>query len=268
MIQKLSNQKLLEETKRIVKIEKHYTSLVLAHLQEVENRKLYCELALPSLFSYCTKVLKYSEAQASVRVNAIRLMQKEPEAKDMLDQGTLNLSQAAELGRHFRENKTETSERKVIIKQVASSSTRETKKILAHKAGQKRTLKITLNERLLKKFDVIQEDMEDSSELQIIEALLDQYIQLKKSKKVHRPQRGSKKQRYIPRAAKEKIYDDARGQCEYHSKDGKRCQARTHLHYDHVKPIALGGNSDPSNLRILCFAHNQRQRIKNTSPIP
>jgi 5-methylcytosine-specific restriction endonuclease McrA len=46
-------------------------------------------------------------------------------------------------------------------------------------------------------------------------------------------------------------------QCAYVSKDGVRCNARTYLHIDHIRPYALGGSStDIDNSRVLCAAHN------------
>ena len=45
--------------------------------------------------------------------------------------------------------------------------------------------------------------------------------------------------------------------CTYTTTDGVRCEARTKLEYDHVRPWARGGASDdPANIRLLCRAHN------------
>jgi hypothetical protein len=62
--------------------------------------------------------------------------------------------------------------------------------------------------------------------------------------------------RYIPSAVRRDVAtrDDLR--CAFVSASGRRCDARAHLEFDHVKPYVLGGGKDAPNLRILCNAHN------------
>jgi hypothetical protein len=47
------------------------------------------------------------------------------------------------------------------------------------------------------------------------------------------------------------------GQCTFVSDEGTRCPARTDLEWDHIVPIAKGGTSEASNVRLRCRAHNQ-----------
>lgn len=55
------------------------------------------------------------------------------------------------------------------------------------------------------------------------------------------------------------VYRRDGGRCTYVSQEGRRCEARRGLEYDHIVPWAKGGVSDdPSNIRLLCRAHNQR----------
>jgi hypothetical protein len=262
MFQNVSDQNLLNKVKEYRSKEKYYTSKILEHLQEIENRKVYCDLGYSSLFRYCLEELTYSEAEASVRVNAIRLIKAVPSVKSKIDQGELKLSQAAQVQRFFNENKS--VNKKKVIAEVCGKTFRETKKILDEKSGRVRTKSITLNERLLKKLEFVMDDF-DCEELEAIEALLDAHIERKKSEKLHRVERGSKKQRYISRKVKEAVYVSAHGRCEFVSSQGKRCSCRTNLQYDHIKPVAYGGKSTTENLRLLCFNHNQRAWIKNHS---
>jgi 5-methylcytosine-specific restriction endonuclease McrA len=39
--------------------------------------------------------------------------------------------------------------------------------------------------------------------------------------------------------------------------DGKRCEARAQLQFDHIKPLGKGGGWATENVRLLCPAHNQ-----------
>jgi hypothetical protein len=63
--------------------------------------------------------------------------------------------------------------------------------------------------------------------------------------------------RYIPAHVRHEVMLRDKGQCTYTSSDGRRCEARTRLHFDHIVPWARGGTHAAENLRLLCPAHNQ-----------
>jgi hypothetical protein len=69
--------------------------------------------------------------------------------------------------------------------------------------------------------------------------------------------------RYIPAPVRDAVVARAEGQCEYVSKDGRRCDGRAYLQADHVPPFALGGQHTVEDLRMLCAAHN-RWRAEQT----
>lgn len=55
------------------------------------------------------------------------------------------------------------------------------------------------------------------------------------------------------------VYKRDGGRCTFVSQEGRRCEARRGLEYDHIVPWSRGGVSDdPANIRLLCRAHNQR----------
>ena len=88
--------KLFQETKELVKKEKHYTALILKNLCEIERQKLYCELKYPTLFKYLIRELGYTESEANVRVGAVRLMMKAPDkVEEKIKAGDLSLTSAA-----------------------------------------------------------------------------------------------------------------------------------------------------------------------------
>ena len=61
--------------------------------------------------------------------------------------------------------------------------------------------------------------------------------------------------RAIPRALKRHIWSRDQEKC-------CNCDSRHALEIDHICPIALGGDSSPDNLRLLCKACNQRAAIQ------
>lgn len=83
----------------------------------------------------------------------------------------------------------------------------------------------------------------------------------KRDQKVHTPTGGSesaRRSRRIPAAVRDEVHTRDGGQCTFVARDGARCGARRGLEIDHVIPFAAGGMHDPSNLRLLCAAHNLR----------
>lgn len=63
--------------------------------------------------------------------------------------------------------------------------------------------------------------------------------------------------RRIPASIKREVKSRDNSQCSYVAPDGTRCTAKRYLHYDHIKPVALGGKSVVDNLRMLCSVHNK-----------
>lgn len=62
---------------------------------------------------------------------------------------------------------------------------------------------------------------------------------------------------YIQRSVKRELLRRAKNCCEYvDRKSNKRCSSVYQLQVEHIRPIALGGGNESSNLRILCRTHN------------
>jgi 5-methylcytosine-specific restriction endonuclease McrA len=52
------------------------------------------------------------------------------------------------------------------------------------------------------------------------------------------------------------VWERDGGRCTYVSPDGRRCESRWQLEYDHIDPAALGGASTVDGLRLRCRVHN------------
>ena len=65
--------------------------------------------------------------------------------------------------------------------------------------------------------------------------------------------------RHVPDDVRDEVFVRDDGRCSFVATDGTRCQCRKGLQVDHIKPFANGGTHDPSNLRLLCGAHNRRE---------
>ena len=62
--------------------------------------------------------------------------------------------------------------------------------------------------------------------------------------------------RGIAALVKRSVWERDRGRCTFFSAAGKRCPERHRLEFHHDEPFALGGDRSPTNIRLLCHAHN------------
>jgi hypothetical protein len=65
--------------------------------------------------------------------------------------------------------------------------------------------------------------------------------------------------RMIPAAVRRQVWERDRGRCTFVGDGGHVCGARAGLEFDHVVPVARGGASTTSNLRLRCRAHNHHE---------
>jgi HNH endonuclease len=63
--------------------------------------------------------------------------------------------------------------------------------------------------------------------------------------------------RHIPAEVKRAVRERDGERCAFVSESGHRCSARDRLEFDHIEPVARGGESTVDNVRLLCRAHNQ-----------
>lgn len=60
----------------------------------------------------------------------------------------------------------------------------------------------------------------------------------------------------VPAEVKRQVWERDGGRCTYVSKDGRRCESRWQLEYDHVESARLGGPVTADDLRLRCKPHN------------
>ena len=97
----LPDQVLLERTEMLARHEQALQLSVLDHLREIEARRLYLRLGYSSLFDYTVRELRYTEAAAWRRIKAMRLCRETRGVRERLQDGSLNLSNAALLQNSF-----------------------------------------------------------------------------------------------------------------------------------------------------------------------
>jgi 5-methylcytosine-specific restriction endonuclease McrA len=97
---------------------------------------------------------------------------------------------------------------------------------------------------------------------QVFDRALDMLIAQLESRRfgaTHRPRPGrtSMRKRHIPTHVRRAVWERDEGRCTFVSTRGHRCTARRFLEFDHVIPVARGGEAMVDGIRLRCRAHNQ-----------
>ncbi len=105
-LQSIPDDELLHRLAELMDQSRRVESDIVAHVAEVDGRRLYAREAFPSMFAYCTDVLHLSEAEAYLRIAAARTSREHPMLLAMLADGRLHLTAIAKLAPHLtRENR-------------------------------------------------------------------------------------------------------------------------------------------------------------------
>jgi hypothetical protein len=99
---------------------------LVAHIGEVDARRLYARRAAPSMFAYCTEVLHLSEAEAWLRILVARATREHPMLLAMLRDGRLHLSGIRRLVPHLTP-----ANRQDLLKRSVHKSRRQIEELIA-----------------------------------------------------------------------------------------------------------------------------------------
>ena len=102
----LSDAELLSTVKRLAAHERHATAQLVAHLAEMDARRLYLGEGCSSLFTYCTQVLHLSEHAAYARIEAARAARKFPAILEAIASGALHLTAVTLIAPHLTADNT------------------------------------------------------------------------------------------------------------------------------------------------------------------
>ena len=97
----VSNAELLANTRGLVGKSNQVFAALLAHLAEVEARRLHRTRACASLYTYCIYELRFSEDAAARRASAAKLVKRFPLLFDAIANGELHLTGLLMLGPHL-----------------------------------------------------------------------------------------------------------------------------------------------------------------------
>ena len=125
----ISDDELLRRLSGLVQESRRIESELVAHISEVDERRLYAREAFPSMFAYCTQKLNLSEHEAYLRITVGRASRKHPDLLRMLGEGRLHLSGIAKLVPHLTD-----SNREDVLAQATDKSKREIEEMVVELA--------------------------------------------------------------------------------------------------------------------------------------
>ena len=128
-LEQLTDGELLLRLVDILRQSRRNEADLVAHIGEVDARRLYAREASPSMFVYCTERLHLSEAEAYLRIAAARASREHPILLAMLADGRLHLTAIAKLAPHLTPDN-----REAVLKRATHCSKRQVEELAAELA--------------------------------------------------------------------------------------------------------------------------------------
>ena len=97
----LGDQQLLEQTRRLAANQRCLEVHILDHLDEIDRRGLALRRGFSSLFDYAVRELRFTDAAAQRRIQAMRLCRRHGWVRACLQSGELSMTSAAQLETTF-----------------------------------------------------------------------------------------------------------------------------------------------------------------------
>ena len=97
----LGDQQLLEQTRRLAANQRGIEVHILDHLDEIDRRGLALRRGFSSLFDYAVRELRFTDAAAQRRIQAMRLCRRHGWVRACLQSGELSMTAAAQLEATF-----------------------------------------------------------------------------------------------------------------------------------------------------------------------
>ena len=125
-LRNVRDEDLLRQLSQLVKQSRGVEADVVAHIGEVELRRLYAAEACSSMFDYCRRVLALRENEAYLRITVARAAREHPVLLTMLRDGRLHLSGIARLAPHLTRQNSET-----VLKRASGMSHRQVRELVS-----------------------------------------------------------------------------------------------------------------------------------------
>jgi len=287
----LSDRELLARMPPLVCAERTASAEVIAHLVEIERRRLYLGEACSSLYAYCRERLAYSEDEALKRVRVARLVQKVPAALDELSGGAIHLTGLFVLSRYVT-----LANANELLGEARGKSRRELERLLARRfprpdvaervsnvatspgaggdefrgrleplsASRYRvefTASSEFHDKLERARELLSHSLPSGDLATLLERALDELIakevRRREGAAIPRKRRDLKAgSRHVPVEVARAVWQRDGSRCTFVGREGRRCSERRFLTLEHRIPFAWGGPPTIENVCLLCAPHN------------
>ena len=286
----LSDHILLRDLSALVARDRANTASLVAHIAEVDARRLYLSAGFPSMYACCVEELHLSEDAAFKRIQAARCARQFPILFTALADGRLHLSAVCLLAPHLTEENVGE-----LIAAAAYRRKSEIQQLLAQRFPQpdvptlvqavpaqvhvsypkisplsperfalQFTVDRSTHDLLHYAQELLSHEVPSGDLAQVFHRALQALVgQLEKRKfaatgrPLQSPGRSTKSRRHIPAAIKRAVWERDGGRCTFVSDTGRRCPARRFLEFDHTDEVSRGGTASVERMRLRCRAHNQ-----------
>jgi len=334
----LSDDDLVVAVKSLARCEREATASLIAHLAELDARRLYLGAGFSSLFTYCCSVLHLSEPAAYNRIEAARTARRFPIILRMLGEGSLSVATVRLLSSHLTaenhqdlvaaaEDKSKPQVEELLVRYfpqpAVPSSVRRLPAVrplpapptaaagapaaASASAGHSdvtlavQTSSVTLvpetapapplpparrplvkplapdryeirftasaqtREKLCQAQDLLRHTIPSGDLAEVIDRALTVLLKelaRKKFAATERPRasRGTAPgRRDIAAQVRRVVWPRDHGTCAFVSNNGRRCNERGFIEFDHIHPHGAGAEGTTENIRLLCRAHDAYQ---------
>ena len=128
-LESVPDDELLRRLSELLRQSRRVEADLVAHIGEVDARRLYAREASPSMFAHCTQVLHLSEFEAYLRITVARAARQHPVLLERLREGSLHLTAIAKLAPHLTRENCET-----VLARAAHRTKREVEELIAELA--------------------------------------------------------------------------------------------------------------------------------------
>jgi hypothetical protein len=227
----LSDDELVVAVKSLARCEREATASLIAHLAELDARRLFLGAGFSSLFTYCCSVLHLSEPAAYNRIEAARTARRFPVILRMLGEGSLSVATVRLLSAHLTADNHQ---------QLVAAATGKSKRQV---------------EELLVRYFPQPAVPSSVRRLPAARPLPAGHGSPRPSGRgpVGGTAPGS---RDIAAKVRRVVWPRDHGTCAFISKNGRRCNESAFIEFDHIHPYGARGEGTTENIRLLCRAHN------------
>ena len=277
----LADASLLQSTRSLRARDRLTTALLVARIAEIDSRRLAERLGHPSTMAWCIAELRLSEDEAGRRIRAARFGRNFPTLFEALADGRLHLTAVNLIGPHLSKatvedwiagatHKTRAEIQALIairrprpdcpdgMVELAEYVLEHVRDQILPMAPQRHLFQCAIGEALREKFEEARDLMSHQNpggkyEVILLEAL-ELLIPALKKQKFATSGAGDRR---ISSEVREKVWERDGGRCTFVGEDGRCCGSTWKVEYDHIEPVACGGEATVENVRCLCRAHNQ-----------